>query len=180
MTLTISRPAVDEFAPHYASYIEALPQQADIFDILEQQRTEVAELLRVVAETDWGTFRYEPGKWSVNDVICHVNDAERIFAYRALRIARGDKTPLPGWEENDYAAAAGADSRETEELAAEFDIVRQATIALFKSLEPEAVVRRGTANNTDVSVRALAYIIAGHVAHHVRILRERYQIKADR
>jgi hypothetical protein len=174
MTFTIARPAADEYASFYAPYIAALPEW-DILAYLERQRAEVVTLLRSIPE-ERGTFRYQPGKWSIVDVINHMCDAERIFSVRALRIARGDTTPLPGWDENNYAAMAGADGRSPEELAHEFDMVRRATITLCQSLDPEAVVRRGTANNYPISVRALIYIMAGHVQHHVNILGERYGV----
>jgi len=176
MPFTIERPGADEYAAPYAPYIAALPEW-DILALLERQRAEVVSLFRAIPE-ERGTFRYQPGKWSIVDVINHLIDAERIFSVRALRIARGDTTPLPGWDENEYAAAAGADGRSPDELATEFDAVRRATIALFQSFDPEAIARRGTANNHSVTVRALIYIIAGHVEHHRRVLAERYSVGA--
>lgn len=174
MSFTIERPAADEYAPPYAPYIAAVPEW-DILAYLERQRAESVTLFRSIPE-ERGTFRYQPGKWSIVDVINHLCDSERIFSVRALRIARGDTTPLPGWDENDYAAMAGADGRSPEELAAEFDAVRRATLTLFESLDPEAVVRRGTANNYTVSVRGLIYIVAGHTQHHLTILADRYGV----
>src|SRR4029077_5181557 len=118
--------------------------------------------------------RYAPGKWSIKEVIGHVSDAERVFSHRALRFARGDRTRLPGFDEKAYTPAGRFDARPLPDLAAELDAVRHATIALFAGLDSEALARRGPANNKEVSVRALAYIIAGHERHHVGILRERY------
>jgi hypothetical protein len=176
MSFPIERPAAGEHADVYLPYITAIPT-GDILAYLEQQRAKAVALFRDIPE-ERGTFRYQPGKWSVVDVINHLIDAERIFSVRALRIARGDTTPLPGWDENEYAALAGADGRSPEELAAEFDAVRRASIALYASLDPEAVARRGTANNMSVTVRALIYITAGHVEHHLGVLRDRYRVGA--
>jgi hypothetical protein len=174
MTFTIERPAASEHAPAYAPYIAKIPA-GDILDILEQQRLEAVKFFASVPE-EGGTYRYQPGKWSVVDVMQHLIDAERIFSTRALRIGRGDKTPMPGWDENEYAAMAGADGRDPSDLAQEFDLVRRGTLALIRSFDPEAIERRGTANNFEVTVRALVYIMAGHVAHHLGVLRERYHI----
>ena len=168
------RPVAGEFAPYYEPYIALVPD-GDIADILESQiKTTVAKLRPIPEER--GTFRYQPGKWSINDVVNHVNDTERVQTYRLLRIARGDKTPLPGFEEKDYAAVAGADGRDLSEIIDEFETIRRATLALVRSLDPEVWARRGIANTYDVSVQALAYIIAGHELHHMNILRDRYSI----
>jgi uncharacterized damage-inducible protein DinB len=168
------RPTAGEFPSRYAQYIDRVPQ-GDIADILESQITTTTALLATVPE-ERGTFRYQPGKWSINDVVNHVSDAERIFAYRALRIARSDATPLPGFEEDDYAAVAGADGRDLPELIDELVTVRRATLSLLRSFDPEVWGRRGVASGNDVSVRALAYVIAGHELHHVNVLRERYWV----
>jgi len=118
--------------------------------------------------------RYAPGKWSVKEVVGHVTDAERVFGYRALRIARADTTPMPGFDENAWVPAANFDRRSMPELVAGYQAVRAATVALFSSFDEEALTRRGTANDQEVSVRALAHIMAGHELHHMTILRERY------
>lgn len=177
MSVTISRPAQNEYAPYYHEYIARIPE-CDILEYLEKQRQDVLSMLCWVADEEWGTFRYEPGKWSVSDIIGHLNDGERIFATRALRIARGDKTPLPGWDQDEYAFVAGAEGREVDDLSEEFDFIRRSTIAMLKSFEPEAFNRSGVANNVEVTVRAIAFIIAGHTDHHLRILRERYRVRA--
>lgn len=176
MSITITPPTPDEFASFYSPYIASLPE-GDIVDFLDRQREEIALALNWVASEDWGTFRYEPGKWSVADVVCHMTDAERIFSYRALRISRGDKTPLPGWEQDDYAFVAGAEGREVDTLAEEFDLVRRSTLALIRSWEPEALDRKGVANGHPVTARGLVYIMAGHVHHHMNILRTLYRVK---
>jgi uncharacterized damage-inducible protein DinB len=170
--LAIPRPANDEYAPFYAGYIAKVPGD-DALPALAAQERETAALLAGLSE-EQAAFRYAPGKWSVKQVAAHLCDAERVFAYRALRIARGDATPLAGFDENAYAAQAGADARPLAEIASELGAVRAATLALFRGLEPATLTRRGTANNVPVSVRAAAWIIAGHERHHLGILRERY------
>jgi hypothetical protein len=172
MTPAIPRPDPSEYAPHYETYVSKVPG-GNLLEILEDQRRETQELLAEIPEGR-AIHRYAPGKWSIKEVVGHVTDAERVFSYRALRFARGDETPLPGFDEKAYAPAGRFDTRALLDLAVELDAVRRATIALFTGLDPEALARRGTANTKEISVRALAYIIAGHERHHVGILRERY------
>ena len=119
-------------------------------------------------------FRYQPGKWSVKEVLGHITDGERVFSYRALRFARADQTPIPGFDETKWVPAGHFDRRSLQDLVAEYEAVRAATLALFASFDDEALLRRGKANDAEVSVRALAHIIAGHELHHVGLLRERY------
>lgn len=166
------RPQAGEFAEFYGKYIELVPG-ADIVNTLEGQRLVMSQLLGARSERE-GNFRYAPDKWSVKDVIGHLSDSERIFAYRALRFARGDKTPLSGFEQDDYVSSGGFSERTLADLAEEFAEVRAASIALFSSLDAEAWQRRGVANKNEVTVRALAYIVAGHELHHRRILEEKY------
>ena len=167
-----ARPGSDEYAPYYEKYTSLVPE-GDVVETLRRQAAETLALLRSVDEEQAGS-RYEPGKWSVKEVVGHVIDTERIFAYRALRFARGDRTELPGFEQDGYIENAEFDRRTLRDLAEEFEHVRGATLKLFGSLSPEAWLRRGTASGNQVSVRALAYIAAGHEAHHVNILRTRY------
>ncbi|HEX4602176.1 MAG TPA: DinB family protein [Gemmatimonadales bacterium] len=169
---TLARPDASEYGPAYGAYVARVPE-GDLLALLEQQGRETQGLLASVPEGK-ALYRYAPGKWSVKEVIGHLMDCERVFACRALRFARGDQTPLPGFDEQLYAPAGNFDERPLQDLAGELDSVRRATIALFRGLPADALARRGTANNRDVSVRALAYIIAGHERHHVAILRERY------
>ena len=169
---TIARPTADEHAPYYGKYI-ALVAGDDALAALVRQIDTTAILLGHVDEK-LAAHRYAPGKWSVKQVVGHLTDAERVFSYRALRFARADQTPLPGFEENDYAERGGFDARPFTDLELEFRTVRSATIALFAGLTPEATQRRGTANNTPMSVRALAWTIAGHELHHRALLTERY------
>ena len=169
---SVARPTALDFAPHYAKYIDLVPDQ-DLLAHLEIQARHFEALLAGI-DADRALFRYEPGKWSVKDLVGHVIDTERIMAYRLLRIARGDTTPLAGFEMDDYVRAAKADARSLEDLASEFSAVRGATLALLRSLDPEALARKGTASGHPVSAAALAHIIPGHLAHHGRILEERY------
>jgi len=166
------RPGAGEYAPFYEKYIALIPG-TDILGALEAQRLVMAQLLGARSERE-GNFRYATDKWSVKEVIGHVSDSERIFAYRALRFARGDSTPLSGFEQDDYVKNGGFGDRTLADLAQEFREVRAATIALFSGLDSPSWQRRGVANNNQVSVRALAYIIAGHDLHHRRILEEKY------
>lgn len=167
-----TRPEQTEYLPYYEKYVTLVPA-GDIIETLRRQHEETLALLGGLDEAQ-GNHAYEPGKWSVKGVVGHVIDSERIFAYRALRFARGDQTPLPGYDQDEYGRAANFDARTLADLVAEFASVRAATLALFRSLADEAWSRRGTANNAEVSVRALAHIIAGHELHHVQVLRERY------
>jgi uncharacterized damage-inducible protein DinB len=166
------RPVPGEYAPSYEPYISKV-KGSDIVGILEAQRLQMAQLFAARSERD-GNFRYAPDKWTVKEVLGHVSDTERIFAYRALRIARGDQTPLSGFEQDDYVRGGNFAERKLANLAEEFGMVRAATIALFKSLQKDAWQRRGVANKNEVSVRALAFIVAGHELHHRLILEERY------
>ena len=168
----IARPQSTEYAPYYAGYIAQVPE-GDLVDLLRSQHRETQALLRSISE-DRAAHRYAPGKWSIKEVVGHMADVERIMTYRALRIARGDTTPLPGFDENAYVPAANFGARSLASLAHELEQVRNATIAFLETLEPDAAARRGSANNLEVTARALAYIIAGHERHHVRILTERY------
>jgi DinB superfamily len=172
MTRTIPRPDASEYASHYEGYVSKVPD-GNLLEILEDQRQHTQELLAGLTEAR-GLHRYAPGKWSIKEVIGHVTDAERVFSYRALRFGRGDQTPLPGFDETVYAPAGKFDLRPLPALAADLNAVRLASIALFAGLDAEALARRGMASNHEVSVRALAFIIAGHERHHIGILRERY------
>jgi hypothetical protein len=167
-----SRPHENEHAPYYGRYISLIPE-GDFFLLLNKHFDETLGFFRNLTEKQ-AEIRYEPGKWSIKEVLGHVIDNERIMSYRALRIARGDTTPLPGYEQDDYVRAANFDSRTLAALLAEFQTVRAATESLFRSFDETAIGRRGTANNVPVTVRALAYIIAGHERHHVNILKTRY------
>jgi uncharacterized damage-inducible protein DinB len=166
------RPAQDEYAPYYGGYVALVPA-GDIVAILATQLDDTLALLRELSD-DQALHRYEPGKWSIKEVIGHVIDAERIFGCRALRFARGDTAPLPGFAENAYVPAGAFDGRPLASLLAELAAVRRATVALLAGLPADAWARGGTASNSRVSVRGLAWIIAGHELHHRDILAARY------
>ena len=169
----MKRPAADEFLPYYTHYV-SLVGEGDVIGILESQIKDTLALLRGIPDSG-GTFRYAPGKWSVNEVVGHLIDAERIFSNRALRFARGDKTPIPGFEQDDYVKGGNFDAYPLSELAAEFEAVRKDTCLLYRHMSEEATTRRGTANGAEISVRALAYITAGHETHHRGVIAEKYQ-----
>lgn len=170
--LIIARPKPGEYAPYYDRYLEAVPD-GDLLRLLEEGAEEVLDLLRAFGE-DRGDYRYAPGKWSVKEVVGHVTDTERVFAYRALRFARGDTTPLPGFDQDQYVAAAGFNRRLLADVAEEFTDVRKATVKLLAGLDAQALRRAGVASGHLMSVRAAAWIIAGHEQHHAQLLRERY------
>jgi uncharacterized damage-inducible protein DinB len=166
------RPDPSEHLPYYEKYVLLVPD-GDLLSTLEEQMNETQALLRNVPE-DRAMFRYGPGKWSVKEVVGHLIDTERIFTYRALRFARNDATPLPGFDENEFVANSDFDRRTLGGLLDEWEQVRRATLTFFRNLGEEAWDRRGNANNAAMSVRAAAWIIAGHERHHRTILRERY------
>ena len=172
MTHDIQRPAEGEYLPYYGRYVSLVPE-GDILAILARQNEATLALLRGLAESQGG-YRYAPEKWSIKELVGHVTDAERIFADRALRFARHDQTLLPGFEENDYVKNGDFDRHSLADLTAAFGDVRRATLSLFRMMAPEATLRRGKANNAEISVRALAYVIAGHELHHMGVLRTRY------
>ena len=167
-----TRPAPDEFAPYYARYIEKVPD-GDVVRTLREQRDGTAAFLRGIPDAKAG-HRYAPDKWSIREVVGHLGDAERVFAYRALRFGRGDATPLPGFDENEFMKRARLDDRSYASLVDEFEAVRRATVALFDGFFPDEWTRHGAASGKDVSVRALAWIVAGHELHHVDVLKTRY------
>lgn len=170
--MPIPRPGTDEFTPYYGRYIEKVGG-TDALAALTAQRASTASFLASIPESR-ASYRYAPGKWSLREIIGHLSDGERIFSYRMLRFARADETPVPGFDENAYVPAGGFEQRSLADVSAEFAAVRDATIALAKSLDDAAAVRRGLANGHPISVRALAWISAGHELHHLEVIRERY------
>lgn len=174
-TTEIARPETDEYDAYYSAYV-ARVEGDNVIDVLVRQGDQVQALLAGLSEGE-ASYRYAPGKWSVREVLGHLCDTERVFAYRALCIARGDSQALPGMDQDAYVAAADFDGRSTESLKAELAAVRSATLSLFECLEPNSWPRLGTANGVRVSVRALAFIIAGHEAHHMAVLGERYNLE---
>lgn len=166
------RPGADEYAPFYAGYVARVPE-SDALAVLRAQAEELRRLAGAVA-ADRETHRYAEGKWSVREVFGHLGDAERVFGYRAFCIGRGEKKPLPGFDERAYVAAAGADRVPLAELLAELLALRAANLAFLERFDPAAWGQVGNANDTPVTTRALAFILAGHVRHHLAILGERY------
>lgn len=170
--ISIARPEPGEYAPYYDRYI-SLVAGNDVLATLDAQRRQMMLLLSGRDESD-GNFRYAPDKWSAKEVLGHVCDTERIFAYRALRISRGDRTSIEGFEQDDYVRNGPFANRALAELIEDYIAVRRATLTLFRNLDEQAWLRRGVANKNEVSVRAIAYTIAGHELHHRRILEEKY------
>jgi hypothetical protein len=173
----INRPEKDEFAPYYLPYVNSVPE-GDIISILTKQLEDTKLLLKEVTE-EQGTFRYAPGKWSIKEVVGHMTDTERIMAYRLMSIARGETVSLPGFDESLYVANSSFNDQSFEQLLEHFSVVRESTLVLLQSLNADAWLRTGLANNTGVSVRGVAYIIAGHAMHHCKIIKERYLESKD-
>jgi hypothetical protein len=167
----MQRPSPEEYAPHFHSYISLVPD-GDIRTVLERQLAETLGFFRGVTEAQGGQ-RHPPYTWSIKEVVGHLTDCERIFGYRALRFARGDSTPLPGFDENAYMPVAQFDRLPLAELVRQFEAVRRSHILLFGAMPEEAWSRRGEANSDGISVRALAYAMAGHELHHMAIVRKR-------
>ncbi len=169
------RPAPDEYAPFYGRYIERVPA-GGIVGILARQVDDTVALLEGLSDTA-AEHRYAPGKWSIKEVVGHVADGERVFAYRALRFGRGDAIALPGFDENEYVPAGRFDDRSLASVLDELVAVRRATVALLDGLPADAWLRRGVASGADVTVRALACMTAGHELHHRALLEERYRVR---
>lgn len=169
------RPGSDEYAPYYGTYMSQVPEGADPIALLGAQAAAVPQVLGAVPR-DRESYRYAPEKWTVKDVIGHLADSERVFAYRMLRIGRADPSPLASFDENVYVQNGGFDARSLADLTAEWVAVRGASIALARSFDEPRWQRRGTASGKGVSSRALLFIIVGHTAHHMRILKERYGV----
>ena len=166
------KPTKKEYAAYYANYINQIVGD-DILKILAQHTAKSIAFMNDIVEEKWD-FRYAANKWSIKELYIHIIDTERIMTYRALRIARNDKTPLAGYEQDDYIPFSAAEQRSKASIIAEYEAVRQATITLFQNFTPEMWKRIGTASGWSISVLALAYIIVGHEKHHIKILKERY------
>lgn len=171
MSLTLTRPDSTEHAPHYSKYV-ALVGEDDILSVLRSQIEEMRQFLSSVDESQ-ANMLHPPYTWTLKQVVGHLNDGERIFAYRALRIARGDATPLPGFDENAYAKAGEFSHLRLRALAREFEVIRRSTLSLLENLDASSWSKRGEANGSPVSVRAVAFIMAGHVRHHLAIMKKR-------
>lgn len=170
----IPKPQPNEYNPYFDRYISLIPE-GDVLTLLQTQVQETVQMLSRVPEAHAG-FRYAADKWSIKEAVGHMCDTERIMAYRALRVGRGDTKPLPGFEQDDYIKTANFEQRSLEDLTREFAMIRQTTLVLFRNFEEAALMRMGTASDAPISVRALIYIVAGHERHHVRIFKEKYQL----
>lgn len=168
----MNRPDKSEYAEYYHKYVKGVPE-GDIRDVLEDQLNSAITFLSSIDE-EKSQQRYAPGKWSLREVLGHIIDSERVFAYRALRFSRGDEKPLQGFDENLYINNSNYDSTNLSRLIEEFSLIRQSTIALFRNLQDEQWLKKGNASGYDVTVRGLAYIIAGHTEHHLNVIKERY------
>lgn len=166
------RPAAAEYAPSFEKYVTLVPERM-IVPVLAAQRDEVREALASVSE-DRAGFRYAEGKWSIRQVVGHLVDSERVFGYRALCVARGDQTPLPAFDENLYVAGGPFEDQPLGALLGEFELVRDGNLRLLERLSAGAWRRTGTSNGHPASARALAFVMAGHVRHHLSVVRERY------
>ena len=164
---------VTEYSTFNATYIGAVDPLVDLIEGLENSVDKMIALLETLPEEKW-MYRYAVGKWTIKDIIQHSIDAERIFCYRALRISRNDKTPLAGFDENDYVENTNANARNSDDLVTELKLVRQTTVLFFKSLSDEQLLRLGTASNHSISVRAIGFVILGHQQHHRKVIQERY------
>lgn len=171
--MKIEKPGEGEYAPYAIRYIGLLPDDGLVLQHLENNLKSTSDLILSLPEEKL-TSRYAAGKWTIKEVLVHVVDDERIYAYRALRFARNDRTELPGFDQDDYAVHSGANGRDVEDILREFAAVRRATISLFNGLGREALVRAGVADGKVMSVRAAAYHIAGHEMRHLNIIKERY------
>ncbi|WP_445452365.1 DinB family protein [Flavobacterium sp. 25HG05S-40] len=163
----------EEFQGYFANYVN---QVSNEYTLIEELEISVHRLIKFVQNIPMDKFdyRYAEGKWTIKDIIQHLIDSERIFAYRALRFARNDATELPGFEENDYVDEAKANKRSIQQLLTELAVVRQATLSLFQSFSEEELLRIGVASHNPISVRALGFVIIGHQNHHQRVFEERY------
>jgi uncharacterized damage-inducible protein DinB len=170
--LVIAPPTPDEYPEYFDHYIRLVPSD-DLLVYFQTQALSVSSVAGTLSE-DQLRFRYAEGKWSIKDIFCHLIDCERIYDYRALCIARGDKTDLPAFEENEYAKEANADRREISDIVAEYKAVRASTIELFKSFDETMLNRSGLADSRRRSVRSMGYIAAGHEIHHLNVIKERY------
>jgi hypothetical protein len=170
----MTRPLETEYAPYYQGYVAHVAEE-DVLPVLRSQLDDLDRLLsRVTPERE--TYRYAEGKWSIREIVGHLIDGERVFGYRAFCIARGETQNLPGFDQNDYMLTAPYDRIELEDLLSELRLVRLTTIAMLRNLDEEAWARVGTANDNQVTVRALAFVMAGHLRHHMGVLRERYGV----
>jgi uncharacterized damage-inducible protein DinB len=175
MVTRIARPEPSEYGQFYTGYVKLTEGDLDVLEMLDRQMDAIRALERLSPAQ--ANYRYEEGKWSVRQVIGHMADAERIFAYRLLRVARGDDTPLPGFDEKRFVAGANFDGRSAADLAEGLAVARQGTLSLVRGLDEASMTRRSVVNNHPITARALVHVTAGHLAHHLKVLRERYRVE---
>ena len=169
----MQRPLAGEYAAFYQPYISKIKEEEDLLERLNTVHEETQKLLEEVS-AEKENYRYATGKWSIRELVQHLMDAERVMAYRALRIARNDQTDMPGFDEDDYVAACDSSTTTLKHLLEEYKVLRRSTLLLFKGFDSSCYQKTGTANGSVVSVRALAAIIIGHEAHHIQVIKERY------
>lgn len=172
--ITIARPVEGEFASHFERYISQVPEN-DIIPVLRAQTDELTNLVRQIPE-ERGGFRYGPDKWTIREVLGHLADTERVMSYRTTCLARGEQNELPGFDENEYVRTANFDAWTLADLAAQFENLRRANVSVLEHLDPDAWKRKGIVNHNPITVPAIVWVMAGHVRHHVKILRERYGV----
>jgi hypothetical protein len=170
--MPITKPDASEYPPYYSPYIK-LAEDNDLVTSLKNSEKELGELINSIPE-EKADYRYDQGKWSIKEVMVHLNDAERVFAYRALRFSRNDKTELAGFDENTWVPESNAGHRTLKDILKEHTHVRQSSLSLFENITEDMALRKGLANGKEISVRALGFIIAGHALHHVNTIRDRY------
>ena len=173
MALKLTSPTSEEYAEFYAGYIQRAQAKGDVLAALPKQIEEIKSALGNLSD-EQALFRDAPQEWSIKEVMGHLNDGERVFSYRLLRVSRNDPTPLPGFEQNDYVREAGFDNHPFQDLVQEFEHLRRANILAIHNMREESTLRRGTASGFTISARALIYILVGHVDHHMASLHEKY------
>lgn len=171
--MKLTAPTPEEFAPFYADYIQRAHEQVDVLGVLPMQIDALNSMLGKLTD-EQACFRFGLEEWSIKEVIGHLNDVERVFSYRLLRVSRNDKTPIPGFEQDDYVREAGFDQCNIKDLLEEFELLRRANILMINNMSEEATKRIGTASSNPVSARALIYMLVGHVDHHIASFQENY------
>ncbi|WP_193726951.1 DinB family protein [Paenibacillus guangzhouensis] len=171
----ITKPQTTEYGEHFSTYVRLVPE-GDIREMLTAQLQATTDLFANLSD-EQGNFRYAEGKWTVKEVLGHIADTERVMAYRLLTVARGDKTPLPGFDENVFVEGANFAAMPMSELIEDYQAVRRATLTLLRGLTDEALLRMGISNQLTISARALVHIIVGHELHHLNVLKEKYGIQ---
>jgi hypothetical protein len=172
MDINISKPDLSEHAPHFSKYIDMIGEE-NVITFLAEQKNDLIKLIKSISE-EKGNYKYAPEKWTIKEVIGHIIDSDRVYGFRALYFARGGTSALPGYDQDVWAKEGAYNSLSLDELIADFELAREANISLFKRLSVKDCVKTGIANNNRMSVRAIAYIIGGHTAHHVNVIREMY------